>query len=193
MPKHLLTIDPSDYDMCWTVHNELMEWSSTSYCEDSGGRVASDDLKQTTTNQTNNTTMKPKLITADNSYLKFEGTSDQAFDFIDAMAQLDASKNIHDLVFNIEVALQREGFLDEDFNRVDDTHRWEDISQDEFDTLMERHLDDIEFTDFKKKTIMGITIKETEWFIHVEDTYLLQSENITAGITIYYKSNSKRH
>jgi len=78
MPKHLLTIDPSDYDMCWTVHNELMEWSSTSYCEDSGGRVASDDLKQTTTNQTNNTTMKPKLITADNSYLKFEGTSDQA-------------------------------------------------------------------------------------------------------------------
>jgi len=65
--------------------------------------------------------MKPKLITADNSYLKFEGTSDQAFDFIDAMAQLDASKNMSDLVFNIEVALQREGFLDEDFNRVDDT------------------------------------------------------------------------
>jgi hypothetical protein len=65
--------------------------------------------------------MKPKLITADNSYLKFEGTSDQAFDFIDAMAQLDASKNMSDLVFNIEVALQREGFLDGDFNRVDDT------------------------------------------------------------------------
>ena len=62
-----------------------------------------------------------------------------------------------------------------------------DISQDEFDTLMERHLDDIEFTDFQKKTIMNITTKETEWFIHVEDTYLIQSENITAGVTTYHK------
>jgi hypothetical protein len=131
--------------------------------------------------------MKPKLITADNSYLKFEGTSDQAFDFIDAMAQLDASNNIHDLVFNIEVALQREGFLDEDFNRVDDTLRWEDISRDEFDMLMEKYADDIEFTDFRKKTLLNITIKETEWLLHVEDSLLLQSENITAGVTTYHK------
>lgn len=131
--------------------------------------------------------MKPKIITADNSYLKFEGTSDQAFEFIEAMAHIFTTRHITDLVFNIEVALQREGFLDEDFNKVDDTPKWEDISQDEFDTLMEKHLDDIAWIDFRKKTILNITTKETKWFIYEQDIYLLESKNITADSTTYHK------
>ncbi len=136
---------------------------------------------------TNTIAMKPKIITADNSYLKFEGTSDQAFEFIEAMAHIFTTRHITDLVFNIEVALQREGFLDEDFNKVDDTPKWEDISQDEFDTLMEKHLDDIAWIDFRKKTILNITTKETKWFIYEQDIYLLESKNITADSTTYHK------
>ena len=38
-------LDPADYDLCWTINNELMEWTNTSYSKSAGGRFASDDIR----------------------------------------------------------------------------------------------------------------------------------------------------
>lgn len=57
-------------------------------------------------------------------YLRFEGLSADALEFVDSMREIQDDTGIEfpkvfrDFIFNIEVALQREGILDEDFNRV---------------------------------------------------------------------------
>jgi hypothetical protein len=58
-------------------------------------------------------------------YLKFDGLSSDALSFVDDIRNaFDASgcdmpKVINDFVFNIEVALQNAGILDDDFNLIE--------------------------------------------------------------------------
>lgn len=52
----------------------------------------------------------------------FKGTPREAFDFVRVLRRayrgMDMPKNLHDLVFAVEVALQNGGYLDEDLNRT---------------------------------------------------------------------------
>lgn len=68
------------------------------------------------------------MITAQEKYLTFKGYETDALNLINELrfvfdkAQVDMPKVINDFVFNIEVALQNGGILDEDFNEVDRSH-----------------------------------------------------------------------
>jgi len=63
-------------------------------------------------------------IKIQNHYLTFDGRINDAKEFVDEIrdtynvAGNDMSKVLHDFVFGIEVALQNEGILDEDFNEI---------------------------------------------------------------------------
>ena len=68
------------------------------------------------------------MITAQEKYLTFRGYESDALRLVeDIRSAFDASGNdmpkvLNDFVFNIEVALQNAGILDDDFNEVDRTH-----------------------------------------------------------------------
>lgn len=56
-------------------------------------------------------------------YLRFDGLAQDALSFVEFMREIqdegiEFPKVLNDFVFSIEVALQREGVLDEDFNPV---------------------------------------------------------------------------
>jgi hypothetical protein len=59
---------------------------------------------------------------AQEKFLRFAGTTQEAFDFVERMGDatrgVDLPKVMSDFIFAIEVQLQREGFLDENFNVV---------------------------------------------------------------------------
>jgi len=59
-------------------------------------------------------------IEAREHFLTFDGTTADALKFVDDMRALnvDFGTTFSDFLFNIEVALQNEGFLDENFNRI---------------------------------------------------------------------------
>jgi hypothetical protein len=63
-------------------------------------------------------------IKIQNHYLTFDGSINDAKEFVDEIRDKyygggnDMSKVLHDFVFQIEVALQNEGILDEDFNEI---------------------------------------------------------------------------
>ena len=65
-----------------------------------------------------------KLIKIQNKSLSFNGPTSTAKDFVDEIrstydeAGRDMSKLLNDFIFGIEVALQEEGILDEDFNEI---------------------------------------------------------------------------
>ena len=58
-------------------------------------------------------------------YLRFEGLAEDALSFVESMREIQDDTGIEfpkvfrDFIFSIEVALQREGVLDENFTRVD--------------------------------------------------------------------------
>lgn len=60
------------------------------------------------------------MITASEHFLTFEGLPVDALKFVNDMRDLgvDFGTTFDDFLFNIEVALQNEGFLDEHFNEV---------------------------------------------------------------------------
>jgi hypothetical protein len=68
------------------------------------------------------------MLIAQEKYLKFTGYETDALNLVNDIrhvfdtAQMDMPKVINDFVFNIEVALQNAGILDEDFNEVDRSH-----------------------------------------------------------------------
>jgi len=63
-------------------------------------------------------------INVQEKYLKFDGLANDALSFVDSIRNVfDASGNdmpkvLNDFVFNLEVALQNEGILDDDFNLI---------------------------------------------------------------------------
>ena len=65
------------------------------------------------------------MLIAQEKYLKFTGYETDALNLVNDIrhafdtANMDMPKVINDFVFNIEVALQNAGILDEDFNEVD--------------------------------------------------------------------------
>ena len=63
-----------------------------------------------------------KLIQAQERFLTYEGDSSYALHLVDSIRQAyggeDMPKMLNDFVFNIEVALQDAGVLDQDFNEV---------------------------------------------------------------------------
>ena len=65
-------------------------------------------------------------ITAQEKYLKFDGLSNDALRFVDDIRNVfdasgsDMPKVLNDFVFNLEVALQNIGVLDEDFNLTEE-------------------------------------------------------------------------
>ena len=64
------------------------------------------------------------LIQASEKYLSFKGDANYAMRLVDSLREVyDSSgcempKMLNDFVFNIEVALQNEGVLDEHFNEI---------------------------------------------------------------------------
>jgi hypothetical protein len=68
-------------------------------------------------------------ITAQEKYLKFDGLSNDALRFVDDIRNVfdasgsDMPKVLNDFVFNLEVALQNIGVLDEDFNLIEEAKR----------------------------------------------------------------------
>jgi hypothetical protein len=68
-------------------------------------------------------------ITAQEKYLKFDGLPNDALRFVDDIRNVfDASGNdmpkvLNDFVFNLEVALQNIGVLDDDFNLIEEAKR----------------------------------------------------------------------
>lgn len=68
------------------------------------------------------------MITAQEKYLTFKGYETDALTLVGELRSAfdksgsDMPKVLNDFVFNIEVALQNAGMLDEDFNEVDRTH-----------------------------------------------------------------------
>ena len=68
------------------------------------------------------------MLIAQEKYLTFKGYETDALNLIGELrsafdtAQMDMPKVLNDFVFNIEVALQNAGILDEDFNEVDRSH-----------------------------------------------------------------------
>jgi hypothetical protein len=65
-------------------------------------------------------------IDAQEKYLAFNGLPADALSFVESirsvfdLAGSDMPKILNDFVFNIEVALQNEGILDDDFNLIDE-------------------------------------------------------------------------
>jgi hypothetical protein len=61
-------------------------------------------------------------ITAQERFLTYSGDADYALRLVQeiqmAFFGTDMPKMLNDFIFNIEVALQNEGVLDEDFNKV---------------------------------------------------------------------------
>ena len=66
------------------------------------------------------------MITAKEKYLTYTGYETDALRLVEdlrfAFSNSDMPKVLNDFVFNIEVALQNAGFLDQDFNEVDRSH-----------------------------------------------------------------------
>jgi hypothetical protein len=64
------------------------------------------------------------LIHAREKYLSFDGLPNDALSFVDSIRSVylydDMPKVLNDFVFNIEVALQNEGVLDDDFNLIEE-------------------------------------------------------------------------
>ena len=64
------------------------------------------------------------LIQAREKFLTFHGDTNSALNLVNSLREaydgsgLEMSKMLNDFVFNIEVALQNEGILDQDFNKV---------------------------------------------------------------------------
>ena len=64
------------------------------------------------------------LIQASEKMLSFHGDTNSAMALVDSLRQayddsgLEMSKMLNDFVFNLEVALQNEGILDQDFNQI---------------------------------------------------------------------------
>jgi hypothetical protein len=65
------------------------------------------------------------LIQASEKMLSFHGDTNSALNLVNSLREaydgsgLEMSKMLNDFVFNIEVALQNEGILDQDFNQVE--------------------------------------------------------------------------
>ena len=65
-------------------------------------------------------------IHAQEKYLRFDGLPNDALSFVDDIRNAfyasggDMPKVLNDLVFNIEVALQNAGILDDDFNLIEE-------------------------------------------------------------------------
>ena len=63
-----------------------------------------------------------KLIEAQEKYLSYRGDTDYALLLVNSLREAfghdDMPKMLNDFVFNIEVALQNAGVLDEDFNEI---------------------------------------------------------------------------
>ena len=65
------------------------------------------------------------LIQASEKMLSFHGDTHSAIKLVNSLREaydgsgLEMSKMLNDFVFNIEVALQNEGILDQDFNQVE--------------------------------------------------------------------------
>jgi hypothetical protein len=65
-----------------------------------------------------------KLIQAQERALSFKGDTHTAIDLVDSLRAayegngMDMPKILNDFIFNIEVALQNAGVLDQDFNEV---------------------------------------------------------------------------
>ena len=66
-----------------------------------------------------------QIIEANNKCLAFKGSPKQAIDFADMMREIgiatggDFENILSDFIYNIEVELQNNGYLDEDFNKTD--------------------------------------------------------------------------
>lgn len=64
----------------------------------------------------------PTLIDVREKYLSFQGDADYAVRLVDSLrgayGHNDMPKMLSDFVFNIEVALQNAGLLDEGFNEI---------------------------------------------------------------------------
>jgi hypothetical protein len=62
------------------------------------------------------------VIKASERFLTYEGDADTALYLVnsirDAYGGMDLPKMLNDFIFNIEVALQNAGVLDEHFNRI---------------------------------------------------------------------------
>ena len=64
-----------------------------------------------------------KIIEAQEKYLSFRGDTDYAFRLVESIHQAfdesgtEMPKMLNDFIFNIEVALQNEIILDENFNK----------------------------------------------------------------------------
>lgn len=67
------------------------------------------------------------FIQAQEKYLKFDGLPADALSFVDSIRSVydggDMPKVLNDFVFNIEVALQNAGILDDDFNLIEEADR----------------------------------------------------------------------
>jgi len=65
-----------------------------------------------------------ELIHAREKYLSFDGLPADALRFVDSVRSVylydDMPKVLNDFVFNIEVALQNAGILDDDFNLIEE-------------------------------------------------------------------------
>ena len=65
------------------------------------------------------------LIQASEKMLSFHGDTNSALNLVNSLREaydgsgLEMSKMLNDFVFNIEVALQNEGILDQDFNQME--------------------------------------------------------------------------
>jgi hypothetical protein len=68
----------------------------------------------------------PTIIHAREKYLSFDGLPADALSFVESIRSVfdeagsDMPKVLNDFVFNIEVALQNEGILDDDFNLIEE-------------------------------------------------------------------------
>lgn len=62
------------------------------------------------------------VIKASERFLTYEGDADTALYLVDSIRDayggMDLPKMLNDFIFNIEVALQNAGVLDEHFNRI---------------------------------------------------------------------------
>ena len=64
------------------------------------------------------------LIQASEKFLAFHGDTNSALNLVNSLHEaydgsgLEMSKMLNDFVFNIEVALQNAGVLDQDFNEI---------------------------------------------------------------------------
>ena len=65
-----------------------------------------------------------KIIQASERFLSFHGDAETAMYLVDSIREAygcnDVPKMLNDFIFNIEVALQDAGVLDEHFNRIEE-------------------------------------------------------------------------